>query len=509
MRSLRIIFGNQISRNGTCLRDAEPGRDALLITSTARNLTRYCFHKKRIVFFNSSLRHLYEDLRAEEFDVDYYPLGLRRNVSDHEQAIEASIKKFEPERIIVCTPNQYDLVQLIKGWEGRFRLPVELREDGSFLCSDAEFGQWAEGRSQFLAEDFYRFMRRKTGLLMTADGKPEGGRWNFDRDNRKRAPPDLAFPDRMRFAPDRTTREIMDMIERSYAHHPGRAEGFDYAVTGAQAEAALDHFIEKQLPYFGDYQDAMLAGEGVLYHSVLSAYFNAGMLDPLTAARRAEAAYHAGDVPLNAAEGFIRQIIGWREYVRGIYHMRMPAYGEMNFFGAGADLPGFYWTGETHMACMRGAMEQLLEEAYTHHIQRLMVLGLFALLYGVKPKAFDDWHMDMYVDAMSWASVPNVIGMSLFADGGIVASKPYVASGRYINRMSDYCAGCRYDPKLATGSRACPFTTFYWDFLDRHHDKLKAFPRMAMQLKNLERKDAGELAAIRAHADALREKLEI
>lgn len=509
MRSLRIIFGNQMTRTGACLRDAEPGRDAILMTSSARDLTRYCFHKKKIVFFTSALRHLHDDLRAEGFEVDFYPLGMRRDASDQGKTIASSIKKFGPERIVVCTPNHYETAQLIASWEARFRLPVEIREDDSFICSDDEFVRWAGGRSKLVAEDFYRFMRKKTGLLMTADGRPEGGRWNFDRDNRKRARPGRAFPDRMRFKPDRATREIMAMAEKSCAEHPGSTGGFDYAVTRAEAEAALDHFIARQLPHFGDYQDAMLADEGVLYHSVLSAYLNVGFLDPLTVVRRAEAAYRAGAAPLNAAEGFIRQIIGWREYVRGIYLTKMPAYAEMNFFEADADLPDLYWTGDTHMACLRASMRQVLDEAYTHHIQRLMVLGLFGLLYGVTPKVFEDWHMDMYVDAIGWVSVPNVIGMSQFADGGLLASKPYVASGRYINRMSNYCTDCRYDSKQVVGPEACPFNTFYWDFLERHQDKLKAFPRMAVQLNNLARKDTGERAAIAAHADSLREKLEI
>ncbi|MBL9201734.1 MAG: cryptochrome/photolyase family protein, partial [Opitutaceae bacterium] len=347
----------------------------------------------------------------------------------------------------------------------------------------------AAGRKQLRLEFFYREMRRKHRVLLDAAGEPEGGQWNFDPENRgsfgRDGPPRRPAP--RAFPPDATTRAVLALVERRFAGHPGELARFDWPVTPAQARAALDDFIAHRLAEFGRYQDAMWTDEPWLYHSRLSAALNLKLLDPRDVIAAAERAWREGRVPLAAAEGFIRQILGWREYVRGIYWMQMPGYRERNALGAREPLPPFYWTGETPMACLRGALGQTLAVGYAHHIQRLMVTGLYALLLGVDPRRVHEWYLAVYVDAVEWVELPNTLGMSQYADGGVMASKPYAATGSYIDRMSNYCAGCRFDPKAATGEKACPFTTLYWDFLLRHERRLAANPRMSLQVKNLAR----------------------
>ena len=335
-------------------------------------------------------------------------------------------------------------------------------------------------------EYFYRAMRRKTGLLLDGDA-PVGGQWNFDHDNRKVAKADLFIPQPLRFSPTEETQAVLELVSDRFADHFGDLEPFWFPITRKDAEAAAAHFLRIVLPHFGDYQDAMLRGQNFLYHSVLSPLINVGLLDPLDLCRRAESAFRAGHAPLNSVEGFIRQIIGWREYMRGIYWLSGPNYLLSNALGATRALPAFYWTAETDMACMAAAIGQTREEAYAHHIQRLMVTGNFALLAGLDPHAVHEWYLAVYADAFEWVEAPNTIGMSQFADGGLVASKPYAASGAYINRMSDYCAGCRYDVKEKASATACPFNALYWDFIARHHDQFLRNPRMAQIVRTYEK----------------------
>ena len=320
-------------------------------------------------------------------------------------------------------------------------------------------------------------------------GSPAGGEWNFDAENRaafgKQGPGPIPPP--LEFVPDRTTRTVIALVRQRFAQHPGSLDHFAWPVTPTEARAALDDFIANRLPLFGAHQDAMWTNEPFLYHARISAALNLKLLDPRDAIAAAENAFRRGQAPLAAVEGFIRQILGWREYVRGIYWRFMPQYAEGNALDARQPLPPFYWTGDTDMNCLRDAIGQTLRLGYAHHIQRLMVTGLYALLLGVEPQQIHQWYLAVYVDAVEWVELPNTIGMSQFADGGIMASKPYAASGKYIQRMSNYCSGCRYDPAESTGDRACPFTTLYWDFLLRHQQKLRATPRMEMQLRNLGR----------------------
>jgi deoxyribodipyrimidine photolyase-related protein len=357
-------------------------------------------------------------------------------------------------------------------------------------------------------EFFYREMRRRTRLLMTPDGEPEGDRWNFDAENRKRLPARMSVPAIPSFAPDRITEDVVDMVGRRFTNGFGELAGFRFPVTAQDAEAALADFIANRLPGFGDWQDAMKRDSPTLFHAVISPALNIGLLDPLSVCRSVEAAYRRGAVALNAAEGFIRQIIGWREYVRGIYWLKMPEYATLNALGAVRKLPDFYWSGETKMACIREVVSQTRRDAYAHHIQRLMVTGNFALLAGLHPDQVDEWYLAVYADAYQWVEMPNTRGMALFADGGIVGSKPYAASGAYINRMSDYCRGCAYDVKQVTGVAACPFNFLYWDFIARHAERLASNVRMAMPLQNWQRMDPARRNAIRQQAKAFLAEME-
>jgi len=343
-------------------------------------------------------------------------------------------------------------------------------------------------------------------VLVTDDGDPVGGDWNFDDENREAFGADGPgmIPEGPSFGRDALTEEVLVLVRTDFADAPGALDDFRWPVTPAQAETALEDFIEHRLPEFGTYQDAMWTGRPFLYHSRLSAALNLKLLDPLTAVRRAEQAYHDGHAPINAVEGFVRQVLGWREFVRGVYWLYDSEYVDRNALNATADLPDFYWTGDTDMRCLSECVGQVREHAYAHHIPRLMVMGLFGLLYGVDPQQMNEWHEAMYIDAWEWVSTPNMVGMALYADGGTVGTKPYTASGKYIDRMSNYCSHCRYDPAEATGEEACPFTSLYWNFLDRHQERFSGNPRMNFQLANVRRKDDEELTAIAERVEEVR-----
>jgi len=505
-RSLILVLGDQLSPSLSSLKAADPSRDRILMVEVAEEATTVRHHKKKIAFLFAAMRHFAKGLEDAGWQVDYVVLDDPENAGSFTGEIERAIRRHKPDRITVTEPGEWRVRAAMETWQDRFGLPVEILEDDRSLCTRDAFAAWAEGRKQLRMEYFYRDMRRQTGLLMEGD-KPEGGKWNFDSENRKPAKADLFMPQPPRFAPDETTREVLALVAERFGEHFGDLEPFWFAVTAEQAEAALDHFVENLLAHFGDYQDAMLTDQRFLYHSVLSLYINAGLLDPLAVCRRVEAAYRAGRAPLNAAEGFIRQIIGWREYIRGIYWLKMPDYAEENFLGADRALPGFYWTGETDMACLRAAITQTKEEAYAHHIQRLMVTGNFAMLVGVDPAQVHEWYLAVYADAYEWVELPNVLGMSQFADGGLLGSKPYAASGNYINKMSDYCGTCRFDVKQKTGDGACPFNPLYWDFLVRNEKKLRGNPRLAQVYRTWDRMSAEKQAEYRNSAARVLDQL--
>ncbi|WP_299391151.1 cryptochrome/photolyase family protein [Pelagibius sp.] len=478
VRNLVLVLGDQLSPDLSSLKAADPAQDRVLMVEVREEATYVRHHKKKIAFLFAAMRHFAEALRNTGWQLDYVALDAKDNAGSFTGEVNRAVARHSPKRLVVTEPGEWRLRDAMSRWADDLGLPVDVLEDDRFLCSRADFATWAEGRKQLRMEFFYRDMRRKTGLLMEGD-KPEGGKWNFDAENRKPAKADLFLPQPHRVEPDTITQDVLDLVGQHFSDHFGDLQPFWFAVTAAQAEAALEHFVEHALPLFGDYQDAMLEGERFLYHSVLSLYINAGLLDPLAVCRRVESEYRAGRAPLNAAEGFIRQIIGWREYVRGIYWLKMPDYVEQNFFEADRPLPEFYWTAETDMACVKAAVTQTKEEAYAHHIQRLMVTGNFAMLAGVDPREVHEWYLAVYADAYEWVELPNTLGMSQFADGGLLGSKPYAASGNYINKMSDHCAHCRYDVKQKTGDNACPFNPLYWDFLLRNEEKLRGNPRLA------------------------------
>ncbi len=494
------VLGDQLSFDLSSLQTMEPENCVLLMMEVQDETIYVRHHKAKIAYILSAMRHHADALRERGWRVDYITLDNPDNNGSFSGELARAIERHGPSAIRVTEAGEWRVREMLENWEDQFGLPVTICADTRFLASHTEFEDWAQGRKQLRMEYFYRDMRRKTGLLMDDDA-PAGGQWNYDHDNRKPAPGgDLLMPRPIRFRPDAITQAVIDMVNARFADHPGTTDHFHFAVTHEEAMRARLQFLDEALRCFGDYQDAMLRGEPFLWHSVLSPYINSGLLDPLDLCRDVEARYREGTVPLNAAEGFIRQIIGWREYMRGIYWREGPDYVERNFFGTHRDLPDFYYHGETHMECLGQAIGQTLGHAYAHHIQRLMVTGNFAMLAGIEPKQIHAWYLEVYADAYEWVELPNVLGMSQFGDGGLLASKPYAASGAYINRMSDYCGTCRYNPKTKTEQDSCPFNALYWDFLARNEDKLKSNSRMALAYRNWERKNADERKAIRARA---------
>ncbi|MEN9926041.1 MAG: hypothetical protein RL268_2167 [Pseudomonadota bacterium] len=478
---LILILGDQLTPGLSALRAGDRVRDRVLMAEVMAEASYVPHHKKKIAFVFSAMRHFAEELRGEGWQVDYVKLDDPGNSGSLGGEVRRAAARTGLSRVLVTEPGEWRLLEEMRGWSD-----TELLPDDRFLADRHGFAEWAEGRKGLRMEHFYRLMRRKTGLLMEGD-QPAEGRWNFDAENRAKADPDLLMPRPPRFAPDAITREVLDLVTARFPDNFGTLEPFWFAVTRADAEAAFDHFVRHALPQFGTYQDAMLEGQAFLYHAVISPYLNAGLLDPLDLCRKVEAAWRAGAVPINSAEGFIRQVIGWREFVRGIYWWQMPGYDRVNALEAQRALPGFYWTGETPMNCLRACVEQTRDEAYAHHIQRLMVTGNFALLAGIDPHQLHEWYLSVYADAYEWVELPNTVGMSQFADGGLLASKPYVASGAYIDRMSDYCRGCAYDVKAKAGPKACPFNLLYWDFIARHRDRLARSPRMAQMVRTWDR----------------------
>jgi deoxyribodipyrimidine photolyase-related protein len=502
------LLGDQLSPNISALRGADPADSVLLMMEVDEEATYVRHHRKKIAFLFSAMRHHAAALRGAGWTVDYVRLDDAENSGSFTGEVARAIERHAPARIVATEPGEWRVAQAMELWPDKFDVPVDLREDDRFIASHAEFDAWAADRKQLRMEFFYREMRRKTGLLLDAAGKPEGGQWNFDKQNRKPARRDLTMPRPLSFEPDAITREVLALVAERFGDHPGTLDGFDFAVTPADADRQREHFLRYALPGFGDCQDAMLTGEPFLWHSILSPYINCGLLDPLELCRRAEAEYRAGRAPLNAVEGYIRQIVGWREFVRGIYWREGPDYSSRNFLNATRPLPGFYWTGETDMHCLHEAIGQTLGNAYAHHIQRLMVTGNFALLIGADPADVQRWYLEVYADAYEWVEAPNTLGMSQFGDGGLLGSKPYASSGAYIDRMSDYCGQCRYDVKQRVGEDACPFNSLYWDFLARNRRKLGSNQRLAMPYRNWDRMTPADQQALRGQAKAFLDGLE-
>ena len=501
MANLILILGDQLSHRLSALEGADKDNDLVVMAEVHSEASYTNHHKKKLVFIFSAMRHFARELEEDGWRVHYQRYHPDNPAQSIEQVIAELVRECQPERVITTECGEWRLHEQISRWHKTLSIPVEIRPDTRFVCNIDEFARWAEGRKQLRMEFFYREMRKKTGLLMTSEGQPEGGQWNFDTDNRKKWAGKPPAPAPFREEPDAITTEVIKLVNEYFSEHFGTTENFHYAVTAEQAQGALAHFIDFALPCFGDYQDAMSDNEDWLFHSILSPYLNTGLLDPMEVCEEAVRAWHAGRAPLNAVEGFVRQIIGWREFVRGIYWLLMPGYDRENRLGNSRELPWFYWTGDTKMRCMHKAIDATARNAYAHHIQRLMVTGNFALLAGVKPEAICDWYLAVYIDAFDWVELPNTLGMVMHADGGYLGSKPYAASGKYIQRMSDHCQNCHYRVQDATGDRACPFNSLYWHFIDRHREDFANNPRMTMMYRNWDKQKSERREALRARAD--------
>jgi deoxyribodipyrimidine photolyase-related protein len=505
LRSLIVVLGDQLDLEAAAFDGFDPALDAVWMAEVAEEATHVWSSKPRIAMFLAAMRHFEIELRATGRPLHYTRLDAPGNRGGLAAQLDSDLQRLKPARLVMTAPGDWRVLQAIRAVAEASGVPLEIREDRHFYCSVREFAAHAAQRKSLRMEYFYREQRKRHGVLMQ-DGEPVGGQWNFDADNRECFGPEGlgVVPQRSTFAPDAITREVIDLVEARYAHHPGRLESFAWPLTRAQALQALQAFVRERLPLFGRYQDAIWPGDPWLYHAHLSAALNLKLLNPREVVAAAEAAWHEGRAPLASVEGFVRQILGWREYVRGVYWTQMPGYLERVALDAQVDLPKWYWTGATDMACLRDALAQTLEHGYANHIQRLMVTGLYALMLGVQPKQVHAWYLAVYVDAVEWVELPNTLGMSQYADGGVMGSKPYVATGKYIDRMSPHCKGCRYDPAQRSGARACPFTTLYWDFLIRHEVKLASNPRMALQVKNLARLSVEQKQAVQQRASALR-----
>ncbi len=506
-RDLCLVLGDQLDRRSALFDTFDRDQDRLWMAEVSSESTHVWTHKGRIALFLAAMRHFRDELVRDGLPLDYRQLDDPDNAGSLAAELQRAIARLQPRRLKMVQPGEWRVLNELQRTAHAAGVPLEVLPDRHFITTPEQFAQHARARKQLRLEYFYRELRRTSGVLMDGD-QPEGGQWNFDAENRSAfgsaGPADVPMP--RAFRPDRITRAVNRLVEQRFGDHPGQLTHFDWPVTASQAQQALVDFIERRLPTFGTYQDAMWTDQPYLYHSRLSAALNLKLLNPREVIQAAEAAYRSGHAPLSAVEGFIRQVLGWREYVRAVYWHFMPEYLQRNALAATGPLPDFYWTAETDLQCLQSVIQQTLQYGYAHHIQRLMVTGLFALLLGVEPTAVHHWYLAVYVDAVEWVELPNVLGMSQFADGGTMASKPYVASGKYIQRMSNYCQHCRYAPEQATGEQACPFTTLYWDFLMQHQESLRTNQRMKFQLANLQRKAAAELQQIREHAAQLRQR---
>ena len=500
---LVLVLGDQLSEGLSALREADKGTDVVVMAEVDEEAGYVRHHPKKIALIFAAMRKFAGALRDAGWDVRYTQLDDTENAGSIVGELLRRAEETGASEVLVTEPGEWRLIEKIK----HAPIKTHILQDDRFIASHAEFEAWADGRKALRMEYFYRDMRRKTGLLMEGD-TPAGDKWNYDHDNRKAAPDDVTVEGPLWFEPDAEVEEVLALVEARFDGHFGDLRPFGFATTRAQALEALGYFVEHALARFGDYQDAMLEGHQFLYHAVVSPYLNIGLLGPLEVCQAVEKAWKKGDVPINAAEGFIRQIIGWREYVRGIYFLEGPTYPERNVLKQDRALPAFYWGAETRMNCIAHAVGQTKEQAYAHHIQRLMVTGNFALLAGIDPGEVHEWYLAVYADAFEWVESPNTVGMSQFADGGVIASKPYVSSGAYINRMSDYCKGCAYKVSVKTGEGACPFNLLYWHFLDRHRERFSNNARMGNMYRTWDRMDADRRDTVLKDAEAFLDKLD-
>ena len=520
---LALVFGDQLDLDAALIRSLGPD-DTVLMMEVASESRHVPSHAQRTLLFLSAMRHFAAELVRRKVRVSYVELDATENTGAFETEIARAITVVNPSQIVCTHPGEWRVLAMLERVRDATGIPLCILPDDHFLTTSDEFGAWASNRAALTMEFFYREQRRKTGYLMEGTGKsakPAGGEWNFDKENRlpfgKQGPSPRPRPP-LSFKPDETTRAALAAVARVLPDLHGAVDSFAWPVTRKQALAALDDFITHRLARFGPFEDAMWSSEPTLYHSTLSSSLNLKLLNPRECCEQAIAAYRAGKAPLQSVEAFVRQIIGWREFIRGVYWLEGPAYADRNGLDRHGELPSFYWTADTDMACMKVCVSQVLDTGFGHHIQRLMVTGNFALISGVHPRAVSDWYLGMFVDGVDWVTLPNALGMVMHADRragagkgvtGLVGTKPYAASDKYIERMSNYCTACRYDPAERTGPSACPVTVFYWDFLIRTREPMAHNQRMTMILKNVDRMTPQAQAQITLDADLLRRKLGI
>ncbi len=501
MTLLLPILGDQLTGDLASLRGADRATSVILMAEVMDEASYVPHHKQKLALVFSAMRHFAAEREAEGWRVDYVRLDSPGNAGRLDAEIIAAAARHGASAIRMTEAGEHRVRALQAAIPG-----ATILEDDRFLVSLPAFAAWRAGRKRLRLEDFYRWQRRETGMLMEGDA-PAGGQWNYDADNRKPLPAGLVPPPPPRFAPDETTREVLAMVEARFPANFGTLDRFHWPVTRAEALSALADFIANRLPRFGDYEDALAQGEETLFHSLLAPAVNLGLLAPREVLAAALAAHAAGAAPLNAVEGFVRQILGWREYVRLIYLTEGPDYLRSNALGAARPLPAIFWEGNSGMACFDAAFAQTRDLAWAHHIQRLMVLGNFALLAGVDPFELHLWFLVVYADAYEWVEAPNVIGMSQWADGGLLGSKPYAASGAYIHRMGNHCRHCRFDVKAKTGDQACPYNRLYWDFIARNERHLATNQRMWRTLDTWRRFTPERQQALRQDAARLLETL--
>lgn len=511
--NIALILGDQLTLSLPSLQVLNKKTDVIVMAEVGIEATYVKHHKQKIALIFSAMRHFADTLRADGWQVYYHcydksrpRLSLLNVLVDYLLQQQTAGQKITQVMVTECGEFRLHL-EMTRTWPQQLGVPVKFLPDSRFICSKHEFAQWASGRKQLRMEYFYRDMRRKTGLLMEGN-EPVGGQWNFDSDNRQPWRGDPPVPPRQILQRDAIDEQVLELVEHCFDGHPGYLQAFNWPTTREQALIALECFVVHQLPCFGDYQDAMQQSQHFMFHSLLSTSLNCGLLTAMEVCIAAENAWHAGTAPLNAVEGFIRQIIGWREYVRGIYWLKMPAYAQQNALGNTRKLPHYYWSGNTGMACMSACFQNTFEHAYAHHIQRLMVTGNFALLAGIEPEQICEWYLAVYADAYDWVELPNTLGMVMHADAGLLASKPYAASGSYIHRMSDYCKHCRYQVKTSTEHNSCPFNSLYWHFINRHADQFQQNPRMTMIYRSYQRMSADKKQALQRRADYLLEHID-
>jgi deoxyribodipyrimidine photolyase-related protein len=501
LKKLVLILGDQLDIHSPALKNIDSKMDQVIMIESANEAQHVWSHKAKIALFLSAMRHFAEHLKSLGLPLAYIQHSPKTIVEE----LRSKVIDGQFTHLICIEPGEWRLKGAIEDLASELHITLEMHEDPHFYCSHHEFKNWVANKKELRLEYFYRLMRKTHNILVDQDGNPEGGQWNFDRDNRKPFPrkgPGLIPPPAL-FEPDDISKTVLAEVEQRYSDHPGSLAHFQWPVTRAQALEALEGFVEHRLATFGIHEDAMWTDTPFGWHSLLSSSLNLKLLNPREVIDAVLIAWKKYDLELATVEGFIRQILGWREFVRGMYYLDMPQMALDNFYEHQNALPAWYWTGKTNMRCMQEAIGQTLQFGYAHHIQRLMVTGNFALLAEVLPKEVCDWYLAIYIDAIEWVELPNTAGMALFASGGRFTSKPYIASGAYIKRMSNYCDTCQYKPDIRFGEGACPVTNLYWNFLIKHRTQFEASPRTRLMTANLSRISEADQQSIQVHAKGL------